>query len=62
VINALAQLGLGGKEVIIGETLPADQYYGAEALNYPRIEEKKSVFKSLSKTSPANSKPRKFLV
>lgn len=41
VINALAQLGLGGKEVIIGETLPADQYYGAEALNYPRIEEKK---------------------
>lgn len=41
VINALAQMGLGGKDIIIGETLPADQYYGAETLNHARIEAKK---------------------
>lgn len=41
VINALAQMGLGGKDIIIGETLPADQYYAAETLNYPRIQAKK---------------------
>ncbi|HAV1601523.1 TPA: ParM/StbA family protein [Enterobacter hormaechei subsp. xiangfangensis] len=42
VVNALAQMGLGGKDIIIGETLPADQYYGAETLNYPRIEAKRT--------------------
>lgn len=42
VVNALAQMGLGGKDIIIGETLPADQYYGAETLNHQRIEAKKA--------------------
>ncbi|HCD1268083.1 ParM/StbA family protein [Citrobacter freundii] len=43
VINALSQMGLGGKDIIIGETLPADQYYAADGgLNYARIEAKKA--------------------
>lgn len=41
VVNALAQMGLGGKDIIIGETLPANQYYGAERLDTARIEAKK---------------------
>ncbi|HFU2857289.1 TPA: plasmid segregation protein ParM domain-containing protein [Enterobacter cloacae] len=42
VINALAAAGLGGKDVIIADTLPADQYYGDNGqINQANIKAKK---------------------
>lgn len=42
VLDALVKAGLGGRDVVIAETLPADQYYGAKGVNHERISEKKA--------------------
>ncbi|HEY3591713.1 MAG TPA: ParM/StbA family protein [Buttiauxella sp.] len=42
VINALAQSGLAGKDIVIGDTLPAAQFYSdTDAINRPLIAAKK---------------------
>lgn len=42
VLNALSRAGLGGRDVVLADTLPADQYYGDNGINKARIEAKKS--------------------
>ncbi|QCR38770.1 ParM/StbA family protein [Nissabacter sp. SGAir0207] len=41
VLNAVAQAGLGGRPVVIGDTLPAVQYYGGNGIDTARIEAKR---------------------
>ena len=41
VLDALVKAGLSGRDVVVADTLPADQFYGDNGINYARIEEKK---------------------
>ncbi|MEE9647976.1 ParM/StbA family protein [Enterobacter soli] len=45
VIDALVKAGLGGRDVVVADTLPADQFYGDNGINHARIEAKKASLK-----------------
>lgn len=53
VLNALSRAGLGGRDVVLADTLPADQYYGDNGINKVRIEAKKTVCCVPSRTTLA---------
>ncbi|WP_147200840.1 ParM/StbA family protein [Pantoea sp. CCBC3-3-1] len=42
VMDALVKAGLGGRDVVIADTLPADQFYGDNGINKTRIDAKKA--------------------
>ncbi|HBM2815656.1 TPA: ParM/StbA family protein [Enterobacter hormaechei subsp. xiangfangensis] len=43
IVNALAQAGLGGRDIILSDTLPISQYFGSDSkINVARIEAKKA--------------------
>jgi plasmid segregation protein ParM len=59
VVNALAEMGLGGRDIIIGETLPANQYYGRESINHKRISAKvNSLMQAISSYTGELKTPR----
>jgi len=41
VVDALVKAGLEGRDIILADTLPADQFYGENGINHERIEAKK---------------------
>ncbi|MEG5932466.1 ParM/StbA family protein [Enterobacter hormaechei] len=60
VMNALAAAGLGGKEIILADTLPADQFYGDNGqINQRNIQAKKdSLMTEVSNYSGAVEPPK----
>lgn len=62
VVNALAAAGLGGVEVIVGETLPADQFYGDNGqINHANIAAKKASLLTAAKNYSGTVKAPKIV-
>ena len=63
VLDALVKAGLGGRDVVIADTLPADQFYGDNGINKARIEEKKaSLMQPITSYTGAVKAPRVLAV
>lgn len=59
VLDALVKAGLASREVVIADTLPADQFYGDNGINWARIEEKKkNIMQPITSYTGAVQPPR----
>lgn len=59
VIDALVKAGLEGRDIILADTLPADQFYGENGINLERIEAKKqSLMKPVTNYTGQVTPPR----
>lgn len=59
VIDALVKAGLEDRDIILADTLPADQFYGENGINFERIEaKKKSLMKPVTNYTGKVKPPR----